>query len=371
MPGSKLKVREVIDHSGQLFKSVCRHLGRCLTLLWKFACSRPGALESVSMEQLLGFVNDLSGQRVSTSAEWVELDLVEMFPNIPRDKILVAVKHFWSVLCKDKHLHPHSSGFRIHKPGVRPLDSISAGGASDSAYQFFPIHDILLLLSWDLQLNDRFVHFSSVFRQTTGTAIGGAISAQTSSLTLLYTESQLDVSALPPCFRYRDNYLMLHDPSPLSPFPAMSVERFQETMGNLLAMELTVEARGKSLGFLESQVTFYDGRPAIFVKEPVFVGRAGDPVPAAPKRWLDKHSPNVRSMLNSLVPKIAKKCAHYRSPHVPVAYALNVCNVAKVLLSKHYPISWWRPKLLKKAASWGLETEALSGIQLAGTPPYG
>ena len=97
MPGSKLKVREVIDHSGQPFKSVCRHLGRCLTLLWKFVCSRPGALESVSMEQLLGFVNGLSGQRVPTSAEWLELDLVEMFPNIPRDKILVAVKHFWSV----------------------------------------------------------------------------------------------------------------------------------------------------------------------------------------------------------------------------------------------------------------------------------
>ena len=147
----------------------------------------------------------------------------------------------------------------------------------------------------------------------------------------------------------------------------MSVEQFQRTMGDLLAMELPVEAKGKSLGFLESQVTFYDNRPAIFVKEPVFVSKAGDSIPAAPKRSLDKHSPNVRSMLNSLVPNIAKKCAHYRSPPVPAAYALNVCNVAKVLLSKNYPVCWWRPKLLKKAASWGLETEALSGIQLAGS----
>jgi hypothetical protein len=103
----------------------------------------------------------------------------------------------------------------------------------------------------------------------------------------------------------------------------MSVEQLQHTMGDLLAMELTVEARGKSLGFLESQVTFHDNRPAIFVKGPVFVSKAGDPVPAAPKRWLDKHSPNIRSMLNSLVPNIAKKCAHYRSPHVPAAYAIN------------------------------------------------
>ena len=104
-------------------------------------------------------------------------------------------------------------------------------------------------------------------------------------------ESQLDVSALPPCFRYRDNYLILHDPSPLSSFPAMSVEQFQQTMGDLLAMELTVEARGKSLGFLESQVTFYDNRPAIFMKELVFVSKAGDSIPAAPKRWVDKHTP--------------------------------------------------------------------------------
>ena len=105
------------------------------------------------MEQLLGFVNDLSNERVSTSAEWVELDLVEMFPNIPREKILVAVKHFWAVLCKECHIHPHSSGFHIHKPGIRPLDSISAGG---SAYQFFSIHDVLLLLSWDLKFRPLF-----------------------------------------------------------------------------------------------------------------------------------------------------------------------------------------------------------------------
>ena len=90
------------------FRSICRHLDRCLILLLKFACSRHDALESVSMEQVLGFVKNLSDTQVSVSAEWIELDLVEMFPHIPGDKILVAVKHFYSILGKEKHIHPHS-----------------------------------------------------------------------------------------------------------------------------------------------------------------------------------------------------------------------------------------------------------------------
>ena len=118
VPGSKLKVREVIDHSGQPFKSVCRHLGRCLTLLWKHVCSKPEALESVSMENLHSFVLNLSHLEVSRDAEWVELDLMEMFPNVPRDKVLTAVQHFWSTMCQEKHLNKESSGFRIHKPGL-------------------------------------------------------------------------------------------------------------------------------------------------------------------------------------------------------------------------------------------------------------
>ena len=70
-------------------------------------------------------------------------------------------------------------------------------------------------------------------------------------------------------------------------------------------------------------------------------------------------------MLGSLVPNLAKKCAHYRSSHVPCAYAMNVCNVVKALVAKQYPVNWWRPQLLKKAAGWGLEHESLLGIQLA------
>ena len=147
---------------------------------------------------------------------------------------------------------------------------------------------MLLLRSWDLKFNDRFVHFSSVFRQTTGTAIGSATSAQTSSLTLLYMVQSLDTTSLPPCFRYQDTVLVLHDPSPNHRLFALSVTDLQDKLSDLLHMELTVEARGCSLGFLESQVTFHNDRPAIFVKTPQFQGQPGDSVPTAPKRWLDK-----------------------------------------------------------------------------------
>ena len=168
LPGSNLKVREVIEHDKQAYKSVCRHLGRCLTLLRKYACSRPGALECVSMEQLHEFVTCLSSATVSPSDAWVELDLAQMFPNVPRDKVLTTADFFWRRLSKDRQLSLNSSGFNIPKHGIRSLDSISAATKNDSCYQFFPIHDVLLLLTWDLMFNDRFVHFSSVFRQPVG-----------------------------------------------------------------------------------------------------------------------------------------------------------------------------------------------------------
>ena len=107
----------------------------------------------------------------------------------------------------------HPPGGDGRPRGPRPQDREihqQAGGPHDSSYPLFPIRDVLLLLSWDLKFNDRFVHFSSVFRKTTGTAIGGATSVQTSSVTLLYMERSVDTTPiLPPCFEYRDTLLIL------------------------------------------------------------------------------------------------------------------------------------------------------------------
>ena len=113
------------------------------------------------------FVNTLSHTPVSTQADWVDLDLVEMFANIPRDKVITTVEFFWKLLCRDKQLPPKSAGFKIHKPGVRTIDAIVASGNSDSSFHFVPFSDLMLLLKWDLFFNDRFIHFTSVFQQTT------------------------------------------------------------------------------------------------------------------------------------------------------------------------------------------------------------
>ena len=365
VPGSKIKIREIIDHSNQPFKALCRTLGRSLTLLWKHACSRPSALESISMRDLQGFVNNLSHTPVSKNANWVELDLVEMFPNIPRDKVVTAVEFFWKLLCRDKQLPPKTAGFKIHKPGVRTIDAVVASGNSDSTFHFVPFSDLMLLLKWDLFFNDRFVHFTSVFRQTTGTAIGGATSAQTSSLTLLYMEESLNRVGLPPCFRYRDNFLLLIDPSPPLRSPCLSLPEVQDRLATCLGMELTVEGQSRTLSFLESQVSFCKGKPCIQVKTPSFSGAPGDPIPPAHKRLIDHHSPNAQAMLRSLVPNLVAKCLHYRSSHVSHSFTLNVCKVARTLLSKSYPVTRWKPLLLRKASTMGLESEALTGLQLS------
>ena len=97
-----LKVREVITHGSHPFKKLCRHFGRCLTMLWKYAPSLPSSIERVSMRDLLGFVDSLKGSDCNESSVWGELDLVEMFPNIPRSKIIAAMCYFWKKLCKEK-----------------------------------------------------------------------------------------------------------------------------------------------------------------------------------------------------------------------------------------------------------------------------
>ena len=127
-----------------------------------------------------------------------------------------------------------------------------------------------------------------------------------------------------------------------------------EVRSHLIAtikMELTIEVHGRARGFLKSDVYWHDGRPRIFIETPLFAGKPSDTVLPAPKRSLGKHGPNARAMLGSLVPNLAKKCAHYHSQHAPFAYAPNVCNKVKLLLAKGYLVDWWRPQLVKTASA--------------------
>jgi hypothetical protein len=128
-------------------------------------------------------------------------------------------------------------------------------------------------------------------------------------------------------------------------------------------LKLTVEGWGQSMPFLDSEVLISGGLPNIEVKPPVFATAPGDSQPAAHRRLLDCQSPNSQRMLLSLVPNLVKKCAWYRFD--TCSFIQNVRKVSSLLIRKGYPSTWWRPLLLAKAETIGLQQHARSGIQLA------
>ena len=249
----------------------------------------------------------------------------------------------------------------IHKGGLRALDKISPN-STDGYFSSFRFNDVLAFLQWELLFNDRFVHFSSILKQTTGTAIGGTCSAQAASLTMLFLEQTLPKDTLPPLLRYRDNYLVyIQDPlDPSTP----SLCELSQTLHRAIGMEVTVEGEGRKLNFLESCLCFDEkNRPTVSTRTHIFDGKPGDSTPPAHRKMLDAHSPNCPSMLESYVPNVIKKSSLYRD--APTGFAHNVCNAVSLFNKKEYPQAWWKRTLLSKASKIGLFDEANMAIRIA------
>ena len=326
------------------------------------------------MHELRGFVEKLRESQPPHSDSFRgELDVEEMFPNIPKHLIPTAVHFYWNMMSRAHHKRPSDLVFHIHKSSDKSLDHVAAPSRSQS-YHRPPLNDLIAFIHWDLLFNDRLVNFSSVFSQQTGCPMGGSCSAQYASIVLNYLDRSVDWSLLPPIVRYRDSYLVYVSPLWSPPAPSLvrarptidSAERFltqTPTISSDSTLKLTVEGWGRSMPFLDSEVLISEGLPYIEVKPPVFESAPGDSQPAAHKRLLDCQSPNTQRMLLSLVPNLVKKCAWYRFD--TCSFVQNIRKVCSLLLRKGYPSNWWRPLLLAKAESIGLQQQARTGIQLA------
>ena len=330
------------------------------------------------MHDIKGFVEKLRKQTQPhvqpEIALWGELDVEEMFPNIPKPLIAEAVSFYWSLLCRNKQGTPGDFVFFLHKSGDKQLDHVARPRKTDAYYRF-TLNDLLAFIQWDLCFNDRLVSFSSIFSQTTGCPMGGSCSAQYASLVLNYLERGVDWSTLPPMCRYRDNYLLymspywtpvpgscVPSPPPVSP-PQLFLSKVKRVIEQASSLKLTVEGWGTSIPFLESQLFFTDGLPDIGLREPVFVVQPGDSTPPSDARLMDRWSPNVLSMMRSLVPNFFKKCAYYSFS--PLGFVNNVRIVSSIFTRKLYPTQWWKPCLMAKSAGYDLVREARMGVSLA------
>ena len=184
--------------------------------------------------------------------------------------------------------------------GILQLDHI-ARRSQDFAYSFLDASDLMCLLHWDSQFNDRFCCFSSVIAQTTGTLIGGSCSAQVACLTFALARGThpCGTSILSPLLHYRGGFLVILDPDDKP--NGYNIDRIMSVLSQISGMQLTNEGSGESLDFLESTLCLGQGVPCVSLKRPVLKYSVGMSSPPSPLNLLDPFSPNNQRMLRSLM----------------------------------------------------------------------
>ena len=84
-----MKFREIVRHAASPVKITAKFMSLALTVLWKLAVHHCPAFEFVGLEGFVPAVREW--HRQGYSGVPTELDLVEMFPNVPRQDIPVAI----------------------------------------------------------------------------------------------------------------------------------------------------------------------------------------------------------------------------------------------------------------------------------------
>ena len=359
----KTKFREVITYYLHPYPRVGKLIGRCLTQFWKLVVQHLQPRELLKMTDLLGFVRQLvqsqgRGRRHEHCIS-VELDLVEIFLNIPREEVETALVYLHRELLK-KMGRSSELTFFIATGGFRRLDNCVRGDRG--SFLFFTFSDVLAYTILNMQFNTLFVAYSSVFTQTTGTPIGGSLSAQIASLVLIARELQAPESekqrlAAREWMRYRDNFIILllihaRTPEQLELAVKHETKQVMTDFSQVFGMELQVEEWGHELDFLNATLGGVRGTAPNRKKGPTWSAPLGAAHPSSVQRMINPQAPNARQMVESYVPNEVRSCAHYRL--TTAAVLRNVSEVEQLLSTVGYPPVWWKPLVRKDVQKWGL-----------------
>ena len=147
-----MKGREVLTPTLDPLSPVTSLCGRALTRFWKEVVAVLAPKHSISMSSVLHCVRNWTQQH-NASAEWVwvEYDIRDMFPEIPRHELFSALQQLKT------HVQKHGTtrsrlNFFLGKDANRKLDNLSWGRRSQFTRLTFT--DVLHVVLFDLQLND-------------------------------------------------------------------------------------------------------------------------------------------------------------------------------------------------------------------------
>ena len=346
-----IKGREVVTNATHALKTLCSLMGRALTVFWKLSIKFLMPREIIAMKDLLGCVRtwaqkirDLPGD-----FQWLELDIKEMFPEIPRDDIVPALKHLHKKI-KEKTQSSSMIYFYLSKDGCRQMDTtVSSPRATHWRFSF---SDLVHFVSFDTNIEDLFLFLSSVMAQNTGIPIGGSCSAQIASLVLIFRELR---SPLPHILsdamwiRYRDNFLFLMFQYLDESQNEQLITDLQTALSALTSMQITVEQSTSALKFLECWLSEPKGPSPIGLPDFVNLNTA-DTVPQT-RKLMDSTAPTVQYMLNSLIPNWTRNALHYRL--TPQQATTNLEYLHSLFTQVGYAPVTWKPLLRKQALKWG------------------
>jgi|Transcript_41104 hypothetical protein len=307
-----MKGREVVTNAAHALKPLCSLMGRALTQLWKLAIKVLGPREIIAMKDLLGPIRQWVGAIADRTGDfqWLELDIKEMFPEIPRDDIIPALIHIHDKI-KAQTNTSSSLYFYLSKDGCRQMDTTTS--SPRATHWRFSFSDLAHFVSFDTRIGDLFVFLSSVMAQNTGIPIGGSCSAQLASLVLIFREIR---SPLPHILsdalwiRYRDNFLFLVFRYLHAEQNELLVQELQEALSAMTSMQITVEQQGQALKFLECWLTAPRSESPLGLPDYVNV-QTPDCVPQVQK-LMNPTAPTVEYMLQSLIPNWTRNAMHYR-----------------------------------------------------------
>ena len=250
-------------------------VGRALSLLLKTATAHMTCFEMVDIRDVKGYAEQVqkSLYHIVNSNEspqgigqggfrlW-ELDVLELFPHLDRQKVLDALKAIHTLVGEARKVRGNNPQccFALHQHD-RKLDRMRKGSARHFTNVTFA--EVLAYVEYELFSNDIFVAGTRVQRQRRGVAIGGRCSAQLACLYCMYQEhewykggytSYADriVAWMPPRsvplfpFRFRDNIMGVA-------WGGVQLSAIHGYFSEVYGLELQMEGEGDTLPSLEAR----------------------------------------------------------------------------------------------------------------------
>ena len=289
---------------------------RALSLLCRLAGDMDMKFEIFSMYDAKDlFVSALSAAD-KDCVPWagLQLDMVDMYSEIPKDRVLDSVLYCVSVLRENQKSRNPITWIAISTISVcsicKSLDRWDTGAFRD--FMNLSIEMITSFVNFELRANADFTAGRYVLSQLIGLPMGGPISAQLAVLYLMSAEVRATRSALSVHKfihgRYLDNFYIFAPESILFDLQLTMNVQLESTY----ALPMTVEQFGTKVHVLEVIVDFDTQSRGLRLNSRTLDVHTG--AVSGVIRWPDRWSTNT-SVWRSLVPGLCVKCGYWLWSH--------------------------------------------------------